>query len=413
MKLLIGTITVSCCLILGALGVTFAQGANTAVTSYKENGPWGDTVTIPKEIAGKPYSITRGSQPGTYTVKWGDDSVVWQPKAFYEETLKNEGPGFYAKWAQKGMPYPWDVPLEKRAGLSADDLYDRCIAWNYYGSYYKGGADVWNNLVVKPDGSLRETEHFLELYQAYVGDKNQNFLTPDERPKVSHKYMWIAVDPEEVRGQSGVTTDFYARDEHPQDTWYTPTVRKVRRLAGSVSKQFFPTTILRYEDVSHVRALPDLNYKVIGFQLWKAGPGMHGFEPNDYPEAKRTDGAGEPVAIIDIKPKPGVNWWYGERKFWCGLESLAFVHSEEFDQAGQPIRQIDRSMITGSEGKMPNGQPGPDWYVTWGAEFVTDKKSGFRGDMWLSDLQIDPDWPQNMFSNDWLVREPRKLGFWR
>ena len=367
---------------------------------------------VPKMIAGKPYSITPGPKPNTYTVKWGDETMTWEQRPWMEDVLKAKGPAYYAQWTAPGMPFPWEVPVEQRDKLSADDLMDRCIAYSYYGPYHKGGTDIWNNLVVRPDGSVRETEHFIELWQTYYGGHNQEFLTANERPKISRKYLWIAVDPEEVRGQSGVTTDFYGRDEHPQDTWYTPTVRKVRRLAGAVSKQFFPTTILRYEDVSHVRALPDLNYKVAGFELYKADPSLHGLAPTDYPEVKRVDGGGEVAVILEVTPKPGVSWWYSKRRITCGLESLAYLFDEEFDEKGQKIRTVARGLITGSEAKMPDGKPAPDWYVMWGTNMVQDFKSGFKGDMWASNVEYDPKWPTTIFSDATLLREPRKIGFW-
>ncbi len=370
-------------------------------------------VDVPKTIAGKPYSITASSKPGTYVVKWGDDSMTWEPKPYMEDQLKQQGPAYYAQWAQKGMEFPFERSMEDREKLSADDIMDRCVAYTYYGPYHKGGTDIWNNLVVKPDGSLRETQHFLELWQTYVGKKNQEFLTSDEREDVSRKYMWIAVEPQEVRGQSGVTTDYYAREKRPSDTLYLPTVRKVRRLAGAVSKQFFPATILRYEDVSHVRALPDLDYKIVGHELFKADASIHGFGPNDYPDVKRADHGGEVATILEITPKPGTSWWYGKRRMYCGMESMAYLYSEEFDEKGQVIRKVARGSITGNTATLPDGSHPPSWYNMWGALFVQDLKSGFRGDMWASNVQFNPTWPTNIFSNETLVREPRQLGFWQ
>jgi hypothetical protein len=369
-------------------------------------------VEVPKMIAGKPYSITPGSKPGTYVVKWGDDSFTWEAKPWYEDTLKKQGPAYYAQWTS-GKPFPFDVPIDQRDKLDPDDIMDRCIAWSYYGPYYQGEADMWNNLVVEPNGSLRETEHFMEIAMAFVGGTNQEYLPASQRGKVSHIYEWIAIDPEEVRGQSGITTDYFERDQHPQDTWYTPTVRKVRRLAGAVSKQFFPGTIFRYEDVSHVRALPDLNYKIVGFELFKADPSVHGNGPNDYPDVKRVDMAGDVAVVLEITPKPDVSWWYAKRRIKCGLQSLTAMESEEYDEKGAVQRHVVHGLITGSEGKMPDGSPAPDWYQVWGALFVDDKKSGFRGDAWLSQLQFDPGLPTSIFTNDTLVREPRKLGFWK
>jgi hypothetical protein len=44
---------------------------------------------------------------------------------------------------------------------------------------------------------------------------------------------------------------------------------------------------------------------------------------------------------------------------------------------------------------------------------VQDQKSGFKGDMWASDMVFDADFPTNIFSNENLVREPRQLGWWK
>jgi len=372
----------------------------------------GGPLVVPKMIAGKPYSITPGSKPGTYLVKWGDDSYLWEAKPWYEDTLKAAGPAYYAQW-DSGKPFPFDLSLDQRLKLDPEEYFDRCIAWSYYGPYYKGAADIWNNLVIQPNGRVRETEHFMELYMSFVGGQNLEYLPVDRQGKVSHIYLWIAIDPEEVRGQSGVTTDFFERDQHPQDTWYTPTVRKVRRLAGSVSKQFFPGTIVRYEDVSHVRALPDLDYKILGYELYKADPSLHGNAPTDYPDVKRWDGAGDVAAIIQITPKPGVSWWYSKRIVKCGVQSNAALISEESDEKGQIQRVAVHGVIDGAMGKMPDGSPAPDWYQTWGSLFVDDKKSGFKVDMWLSNLQFDPNFPTSIFTNDTLVREPHALGFWK
>ena len=367
---------------------------------------------VPTSIAGKPYSITPGPG-GTYVVKWGEDSMTWQAKPYMNEPLKQQGPAYYAQWAQKGMAFPYDLLMADREKLPADDIMDRCIAYTYYGPYHKGGTDIWNNLVVKPDGSLRETQHFMELWQTYVGDKNQDFLSAEERPDVSRKYLWIAQEPQEVRGQGGVTTDYYARDKRPSDTWYTPTVRKVRRLAGSVSKQFFPGTILRYEDVSHVRALPDLDYKVVGYELFKADPSIHGYGPNEYPDVKRADHGGEVAVILEVTPKPGTTWWYAKRRIYCGMESMAYLYSEESDANGRAIRKVARGSITGDSATLASGGPAPNWYMMWGALFVQDLQSGFKGDMWASNVQFNPEWPADIFNNATLLREPRQLGFWK
>ncbi len=130
---------------------------------------------VPKMIAGKPYRITTGTKPNTYVVKWGGESMTWERWPGMEDVLKAKGPAYYLQWTQKDMPFPWEVPLDQRDKMPAEDLVDRCIAYNYYGPYHKGGTGIWNNLVVRPDGSVSETEHFVELWQTYVGGKNKSF----------------------------------------------------------------------------------------------------------------------------------------------------------------------------------------------------------------------------------------------
>ena len=144
--------------------------------------------TVPKTIAGKPYSITPGATPGTWTVKWGDDTFNWKPSPWTEDPLKQQGPAYYAQWTEPGMPFPFEVALDQRDKLSATELIDRCVAYNYYGPYVEGATDIWNNHIIKPDGSSREDERFIELYQSYYGDKNQQFLSPSEKADVSRKY---------------------------------------------------------------------------------------------------------------------------------------------------------------------------------------------------------------------------------
>ena len=59
---------------------------------------------VPKMIAGKPYSISGSG--GNYTVKWGDETMTWAQKPWMNDPLKQQGPAYYAQWAQPGMEFP-------------------------------------------------------------------------------------------------------------------------------------------------------------------------------------------------------------------------------------------------------------------------------------------------------------------
>src|ERR1700723_1665907 len=96
-----------------ALAVVAAQvNAQNALPSNN-----GDDFMPPKMVAGKPYNIAPGTEPGTFNIKWGDQSMVWRPKPYMEEKYRTMGPAYYAQWTQPGLPPPWDLPLDKRSTL--------------------------------------------------------------------------------------------------------------------------------------------------------------------------------------------------------------------------------------------------------------------------------------------------------
>jgi len=347
------------------LSVALILLAAAAYASAQTSGPSssGDYAP-PKMIAGKPYSITPGSEPGTFNVKWGDQSMVWKPKPYMEEKYKAMGPAYYAQWTQPGLPPPWDLPIEKRSELSGAEVINRCYAENEYAPYAK---NYWDSLVIKiyrPDGSVRGQTDMVEAYSDMEMKKGLEYISSSDQGRVLRKYIWTYTDPPEVKGESGVTTTFVDPTLPPQDTLYLPSVRKVRRLAGAVSGQFFPGLINRYEDVSHTNALPELNYKVVGFELLNPDPSKPQYKPDYMPEVKRVDGAGDVAVILEITPKPGVSWWYAKRLYKCALQEMNYVYDDAYDDNGKLIRSTEKAMMSGSQLHVgtPTGPAPPDWH---------------------------------------------------
>ena len=94
------------------------------------------------------------------------------------------------------------------------------------------------------------------------------------------------------------------------------------------------------------------------------------------------------------------------------LQTMAYYQSEEFDASGKRIRTYTRQIISGSLTKTVDGKPAPDWWVQWGTNFAEDFNTGFKASMWASNIEYNPDWPDSIFSNDTLVREPHQNNFW-
>lgn len=406
MKRRFSLITVLTILIMAACGVALAAD------SASEFNNWPPP---PATIAGKPYSITKGEDPGTFIVKWGDEHMIWKPKDYMEPKYKEMGPAFYSIWTQKGMPLPFNVPLDQRDKLSGTQFLELCDGTYEYEPY---ATNYFDQVVIKnyrPDGSLRGSTDMLEMYTDNSLGNGAQYFNSSEKDTVLRKYLWEYINPPEVRGEGGVTTTFKDLSLPPQDTLYLPTVRKVRRLAGAVSKQYFPGLIYRYEDVSHTNPLPELNYKVIGFELFNPTPEMSiSYRSDHEPNVKRFDGAGDVAVKVEITPKPGVSWWYSKRIFYCGLQEMGYIYDYAVDSNGKLIRKYGKPAMGGELLHMhtPDGPLAPNWYVAWGMATVENLDSGYQSDAWIVRGGFNASIPDSMFTDTTLYRQPKSLLEW-
>lgn len=400
--------------VIGTIGayMTRSEGA----TSEGNSAAISDTElpALPQEIAGKPYSVAPGKVPGTFDVAWGSQAMVWKPEPWMSPRYRRLGPRYYAQWTAPGLPLPFNVPLAKRDKLPARDLVDRCLADSYFPPYIDNGWDIYVNDVYLPNGSLRTKSEGLEFYASFESGKGKEFLTNAQASKVKRLYLWQLLSPEELRGEGGITTIFYEENLEPEDTLYLPTVRKMRRLAGAVAKQYFPGTISRYEDDEYSFALPDLNYRLVGTTLFNPPESLKGYGPNDVPSAKRVGDAGDVDLIIEITPKPGVSWWYAKRLYYCGMLTMAQSFSQEYDANGHEIRTLTHMLQTGSQYHIgsPNGPAAPDWWTLWGYLGVVEKTSGFTEDSYTEVGGFNAKVSPSIFSADQLDRQSLSLQEW-
>ena len=376
-----------------------------------------DVPPIPKVIAGKPYSVTPGESPGTWMVKWGDQSMLWKAQPWMEDRQQKLGPAFIAQWTTPGLPMPFEVPIEQRDKIPVSELPDRCLTYSYYGPYYDNGFDVTPIIVHLPDGSIRTSSRTLEHYSTFTGGNGKQYLTSSDQ-NVQRKYMWEITAPEELRGEGGVTTVYNDPTLVPEDTLYLPTVRRTRRLAGAVAKQYFPGSIYRYEDISFSGALPQLDYKITGFKLFDPSDKLRGFnEQGIPPDVKRVSGAGDVVAIMEVTPKPGISWWYAKRIEYLGLMGMCTYYTEEYDANGKMIRQFTHLPMTGANPIVHVGSPdgpsnAPKWWVMWGVASVIDLEGGFVMDGWIEKGGFNAPTSPSIYSETTLAAQPMTLVEW-
>lgn len=373
-------------------------------------------------IDGKEYRIEAGEKAGTWRVSYGDDSFLWEPASWMDPELRDQGPEFQLRWSKPGLPFPWDIDVAERVRLAKEkpgEIMDRYHDATVFFAFGKAMIDTLEMPLTDARGQTR-TKIIQEWGQYYwpMGHNWQN-LSEEERGTVARKYMWVMRSPAEVQGQGGRTVGFLGNDRRPDEWLYLPSVRKVRRLAASVSQDYLPGTIVHLDQVSHTSQLPDLDYKLVGVELWKGDPTAIGFRPEDnntditYGDGKpqpAIDRTGDIALVFEITPKPGVRWWYSKLYRRIALHGGYWIGDDAYDAKGERIQTVYlRNLLPPSDlrGSLPQ------YYVHLGQMFMHEPKTGLWGiGRHYEPAQWDVDVPKWLFNPDTLLREPGSLTFW-
>ena len=230
-------------------------------------------------ILGKEYSVSPGSEPGSYVCKWGDETVNWKPQPWHNVSYKEIGPDIYDRWTQPGLPYPWEISVEERVKQDGSEIHDRSYTALYFNEFGDNYITEWSIDLISPNGTIRDKRLF-EWMIAYR-------LNPDGLPKsmaekVRAQYMFTFVAPNDFRGL-GMSTTIYHGEAFNDEFLYLPAARRVRRLPQAARQDIIPGTIVRWEDFPQVKPFPDVDYVVVGHTLYAGQPeGTMGFTTEDH-----------------------------------------------------------------------------------------------------------------------------------
>lgn len=368
-------------------------------------------------IAGKTYSITAGSSPGTFVCTWGDETVNWEPKPWHHPDYREIGPAIYDRWTKAGLPYPWEMPLEERVKQSGAEVHDRSYTALYFGEFGENYITRWAIDLISPDGVHRDKE----LHEWMTSFRiNQDGLSPSEVGKVRAKYMFTFIAPNDFRGL-GISTTIFHGDKFNDEFLYTPAARRVRRLPQAARQDIIPGTIVRWEDFPQVKPFPDIDYEVVGYTLYGGQPaGTMGFTDPPQTKGEQTgigiDGVCEPSYILELKPKSG-SYWYAKQRRIIGIKTGSSWYEEVFDSKGEVIRQrVNRRSPAKGDPRLQNvDEVKDDWQMIWGQEFFYQPTTGFRMDWYMNTFWIDyKAMPRDIVNLDNLQKEPtRKVLFWQ
>ncbi|MEQ8660772.1 MAG: hypothetical protein RLW62_08145, partial [Gammaproteobacteria bacterium] len=164
-------------------------------------------------IMGKPYSISPGTEAGSFVCRWGDEEVVWKPQPWHPMAYRELGPHIYDRWTQEGLPYPWEQPLEERVKNDGREVHDRSYTALYFNEFGENYITEWSIDLTSPDGTARNKKLF-EWMVSYR--QNQDGLPASLVGKVRAQYMFTFVAPNDFRGL-GISTTIYHGDKFNEE----------------------------------------------------------------------------------------------------------------------------------------------------------------------------------------------------
>jgi len=365
-------------------------------------------------ILDKPYTVSPGTEAGSFVCKWGDETVTWKKQPWHPRDYAELGPNIYDRWIQPGLPYPWEMPLEERVKQDGREVHDRSYTALYFNEFGDNYITEWSIDLTSPDGTQRNKTLF-EWMIAYR--RNPAGLPASLRDKVRAQYMFTFVAPNDFRGL-GISTTIYHGEKFNDEFLYTPAARRVRRLPQAARQDIIPGTIARWEDFPQVKPFPDIDYKIVGHVLYAGQPdGSLGF--GTATEGERInigiDGVCEPSYVVELTPQ-SASYWYAKQRRIIGIKTGSSWYEEVFDKNGELIRsRVNRRAIATSDPRLQNANDQlEDWQMIWAGEYFFEPKSGFRMDWYMNKFWINYDkMPRDIVNLDNLSKEPvRKILFW-
>jgi hypothetical protein len=380
----------------------------------------GAEVVYSKTLLGKEYRIERiAAQKGAYQVSWGQETMKWEPKPYYEEELNQQGPMFYVDYSEQMKKlFPYNVPLEEREKFSGFEVQN---SGAFFGPFTTGALDLEDQFeahLYSPTGTRRDKTGF-EYNKWFLEGRTRTVWDPnDTSGKPYRKYIFVFRSPKDL-AKVGFLQIQYQGKKEDDNLLYVPTVRKVRRLATANRQDVAGGMVIRQEQ--NALMTPIHNYKMTGSQLMRfpeTDP-TFGFEGTEdqgtpVPEYKRADGLGEPCWVYETTPFRE-DWWFARQLTYVGIFSMTQWRQDSFDANGRLTQRMmwfqEHSPL--GEASRPVPQTSRKTFLSWGGAPVKDYTTGFLTIFYPSQRTVNPDLPDGMYNTNSLLEEPKVIDFYR
>lgn len=370
-----------------------------------------------KTLMGKNFRIEAAEgQPGKYCLSWGDEKVQWEPKPFYPEELKQQGPLFYVEYANLKI-FPYNHTLEEREKFTAFDVQNSAT---FFGPFVTGPIDLEDGFdahLYSPTGYRRDktgmefNKWYLEGRTKHVWDKDATSGDP------YRKYLFIFRTPQDLSKTAFFQVQYQGQKED-DNFLYNPVVRKVRRLATANRQDVIGGLVLRQEQNSLMT--PIHNYKMLGSGLLKLpeNDAMFGYDAGEDKQSPaatyiRADGLGEPCWIYETTPFRE-DWWFARQVNYVGIFSMINWRTDSFDREGRLTQRVMWNQELVPAGTASRGIPaGRDKYLAWGGALFKDYTTGFWVVTYPTERTLNPPLPETIYNTNTLLQEPKTVDFYR
>lgn len=365
-------------------------------------------------VYGKPYwTEPVQGEPGKWWVNWGEERMKWEPQFWQADYIHKKGPSLYIDYANRhinGPQWPYNIPDSEFEKLSAKDIWGYYYISYLFPTYEDFTEEFWGALE-GPKGN-KYSAGGLEWIKRYRKSAEC------AEGAVDWKYLFVQTNPEDVAGV-GMLQIVYCGEKTEDNFLYTPTTRKVRRLASASRQDFVPRTLWRNEDNGLCK--PIHNYKITGTKILGAQPKeFPGWDPDDKrgldmnwrgEDRRMLRGYGEPCLVMEVTPYRE-KWWFAKSIYCVGAKTKKFWWNEVFDQEGRLIRRMSlhQQIIYRPE---EAGEPDPMPYMAVAASSGMDYKTGYFQTVYFFNQYINTGMPEETFQENMLTRELNKQFYWK
>lgn len=358
-----------------------------------------------RSIAGKEWRVEPIEGSPNYRVTWGEQEVVWEPKGWQPEELRETGPSYYWKRFGEATPYPpLDMTMDERAKLDGQEAFRGFVLLEDTSQFldWKGGFCFD---IISSGGGVR-TRCAIEWKRAYERDANREMAKASDPPLLNKRTI-ILVAPRSARG-TGFVSYIYDSPVKEQDNWlYLPSVRKIRRLATASKDDYFAGMPLRNEDLPQVSPY-NHNYELKRIELFEdPGPEHWGFGDSGWEKKEeRIEGIGAPCWVVEVTPKE-TPYWFAKKILRINMFTFGIVQELVYDEDGEIVRE---SWFSHRPANLIDPDVPPSYLIfdSWGS---WDRLSGYKSVVWGAHRRENVPWEESFFDTEFSeeIFNPDKL----